>query len=153
MATKWLRLLTILTMALFAAVWASTQQPSIPEPLAKIKAKYVGSKICFGCHIDVAKVWAQVPHSQWMLDEKLPEHLRGCEACHGPGSLHVVQRPGNIVAWSKLSIAEQNAICFNVIKSSPLKSGSLHLTAQASNMLRLVSLATMSTSLLTGVGC
>jgi hypothetical protein len=57
------------------------------------------------------KVWAQVPHSQWMLDEKLPEHLRGCEACHGPGSLHVVQRPGNIVAWSKLSIAEQNAIC------------------------------------------
>jgi hypothetical protein len=44
-----------LTMALFAAVWASTQQPSIPEPLAKIKAKYVGSKICFDCHIDVAK--------------------------------------------------------------------------------------------------
>jgi predicted CXXCH cytochrome family protein len=116
MAMKWLRLLTILTMALFAAVWASTQQPLIPEPLAKIKAKYVGSKICFDCHIDVAKVWAQVPHSQWMLDEKLPEHLRGCEACHGPGSLHVVQRPGNIVAWSKLSIAEQNAICLQCHK-------------------------------------
>lgn len=109
--TKWQRLSTVGIFVLFVTVWAATQQPKRPEPLAKIKAAYVGSKVCFECHIDVARVWAQVKHSKWMLDEKLPKHLQGCEACHGPGGLHVFQRPGNIVAWSKLSIADQNDIC------------------------------------------
>ncbi|MCX7642786.1 MAG: hypothetical protein N2116_03110, partial [Armatimonadetes bacterium] len=103
MAERWLKFSSVAILLSFAAVWAFTQPQLRPEPLAKIKAKYVGSKICFECHHDVAKVWAQVQHSQWMLDEKLPEHLRGCEACHGPGGLHVIQRPGNIVAWAKLT--------------------------------------------------
>lgn len=116
MAVKQLKLLAVLVAAFGASAWISTQQPSVPAPLAKIKAKYVGSGICFSCHLDVAKVWAEVQHSRWILDDKSPEHLRGCEACHGPGSLHTVQRPGNIVSWKELSTTEQNAICLQCHK-------------------------------------
>ncbi len=109
--------LTLGMVALFVTVWAATQQPLRPAPLAQIKANYVGSKVCFECHLDVARVWAEVAHSQWMLDEKLPTHLQGCEACHGPGGLHLVSRPGNIVAWGKVSVADQNAICLQCHKT------------------------------------
>lgn len=109
---QWMRWSTIGLAVLFASVWAATQAPQRPAPLAKINANYVGSKICFECHLDVARLWAEVPHSQWMLDEKMPVSLRGCEACHGPGSTHVLVRAkGNIVAWETMDIKDQNDIC------------------------------------------
>jgi len=135
MLVRWLRFSFGTILLLFVTIWAFTQPQSRPEALAKIKAKYVSSKICFECHHDVARVWAQVQHSQWILDEKLPEHLKGCEACHGPGGLHVIQRPSNIVAWVKLTVAEQGEICLQCHhrtitaekwKSSPHGSGKPH---------------------------
>ena len=101
----------VLTAVLMAAAAVSAGQKRPLPFLARRNARYVGSQVCFACHWDVAQVWASLPHSQWMLDEKLPHHLRGCEACHGPGSLHVVARKGNIIVWRSLSVADQNAIC------------------------------------------
>lgn len=108
---RFLRWMTMVLTALFVVLWSLAQTPERPAPLMKLKAHYVGSQVCFECHLDVAKVWSSLPHSRWMLDEKLPTNLRGCEACHGPGSAHVIRRRGNILAWASLPAADQSAIC------------------------------------------
>lgn len=51
-------------------------------------AQYVGSKACAQCHSDTTAHFAGSTHSKVALaDPKLGD--TGCEACHGPGSLHV----------------------------------------------------------------
>ena len=51
-------------------------------------ATYVGSKECTQCHEDKTKHFAGSTHARLKLvDAKLGD--TGCEACHGPGSLHV----------------------------------------------------------------
>ncbi len=50
-------------------------------------ATFVGSKTCTECHADQAGHFASASHARVALsDPKLGD--TGCEACHGPGSLH-----------------------------------------------------------------
>jgi len=61
-------------------------------------AQYVGSKACAQCHSDKTSHFAGATHARIALaDPKLGD--TGCEACHGPGSLHVSSggAPGTIV--------------------------------------------------------
>lgn len=51
-------------------------------------ATYVGTKQCSECHDDQTKHFVGSTHSKVAIaDAKLGD--TGCEACHGPGSLHV----------------------------------------------------------------
>ncbi len=51
-------------------------------------AKFVGSKECAQCHTDQTDHFATASHAKLALaDAKVGD--TGCEACHGPGSLHV----------------------------------------------------------------
>ncbi len=51
-------------------------------------AKFVGSKACAECHEDQVGHFETASHARLNLtDEKVGN--TGCEACHGPGSIHV----------------------------------------------------------------
>lgn len=51
-------------------------------------AEFAGSKACIECHADQTGHFASSTHARVNLaDPKLGD--TGCEACHGPGSLHV----------------------------------------------------------------
>jgi predicted CXXCH cytochrome family protein len=61
---------------------------TIVAPAQIAGATYVGAKQCAECHGDQSAHFAGSTHSKVALaDPKLGD--TGCEACHGPGSLHV----------------------------------------------------------------
>jgi len=62
---------------------------TVLAPPAVAGAQYVGSKACAECHSDQTDHFGSASHARVALaaDPKLGS--TGCEACHGPGSLHV----------------------------------------------------------------
>ena len=53
------------------------------------EATYVGSATCLDCHDDVGEFYTDSPHSVERGLVIPGTSVAGCEACHGPGSLHV----------------------------------------------------------------
>jgi predicted CXXCH cytochrome family protein len=51
-------------------------------------AKFVGSKECVQCHADKTDHFASSSHARLSISDPKVGNT-GCEACHGPGSLHV----------------------------------------------------------------
>jgi predicted CXXCH cytochrome family protein len=56
-------------------------------------ATFVGSKACVQCHADETSHFADATHAHLRLSDPTVGDI-GCEACHGPGSIHV-QTGGN----------------------------------------------------------
>ncbi len=52
-------------------------------------ASYVGSATCLDCHDDVADFFRHTPHAVERGFTVPGTDVASCEACHGPGSLHV----------------------------------------------------------------
>src|SRR5687767_12178181 len=50
-------------------------------------ATFVGTKDCSQCHEDQTAHFASATHSRLALSDVKAGEI-GCEACHGPGSLH-----------------------------------------------------------------
>jgi mono/diheme cytochrome c family protein len=105
--------------------------PSVTE-LAAVGRSY--SKRCIGCHTTNGRELGQDSNGEWIYrpwpatlvnpgtKEQYPDYDRdgipdmvniGCEACHGPGSAHVLGGgdPSEIVTISELSTEEKNEIC------------------------------------------
>lgn len=49
---------------------------------------YVGADKCLMCHSKMKAQWGGNPHGK-ITESVTDPSLKGCEACHGPGSLHV----------------------------------------------------------------
>jgi predicted CXXCH cytochrome family protein len=66
----------------------------------------VGAEVCTACHSDIATNFRHAFHAQQGLD---------CEACHGPGSLHV-EGGGDIakiISFSHRSATDANGVCLS----------------------------------------
>jgi hypothetical protein len=75
-----------------------------PSFAAAQEASYVGEAVCLDCHEDEVGEFLKTRHAH-VLNEKngrSPLMERGCEACHGPGSVHVKEEGtgGELVNFS-----------------------------------------------------
>ncbi len=69
------------------AAWSGEYLDGIEVPA---DATYVGSEDCLACHEEVGEFYAHSPHLPELgLSVPGRADIFGCEACHGPGSLHV----------------------------------------------------------------
>jgi DmsE family decaheme c-type cytochrome len=80
------RQLAFLAFAALAACTGSAPQPD--ETAAAPGATYAGDDVCITCHDDAATAFAKTVHAAALADTSRPEPERGCEGCHGPGSVH-----------------------------------------------------------------
>lgn len=79
------------------------------------EATYVGSETCLDCHDDIGSFYAHSPHS---VEKRLTipgTDIASCEACHGPGSIHVededVEAIVNIEMMAGMSDAQHDLMC------------------------------------------
>jgi DmsE family decaheme c-type cytochrome len=107
-----------LSTALLAAsaAWADTG----PGPMAD--ARYVGEQRCVECHDTEKSLFGHTQHARVFRENPRNDTEKAvCEACHGPGSLHVVDtaNKSKIIGFDKdweTPIARQNAQCLNCHK-------------------------------------
>lgn len=63
--------------------------PAVGEEADAEPAIRLGDETCLQCHEQFAPAWHSERHNTYHQSEDLPEELRGCEGCHGPGSKHL----------------------------------------------------------------
>jgi len=74
-------------------------------------ASYVGSETCAGCHDQLAAEMTASTHGR-LADFELMGAVKGCEACHGAGSLHAQSGdPAQILSFTQLPPEESAALC------------------------------------------
>lgn len=86
----------------------------IPAPKADPEATYVGSDTCYGCH-DTYQMERHNVHMRIADFEVSGGYKTGCEACHGPGSVHVDSEgdPAKILVFGKDGMEPEaaSAVC------------------------------------------
>ncbi len=125
-----------------AAVPVTQEEKASPEEKAAYqeKATYVGEKACADCHPGPDKNFAHTTHAKvFRLNPKSELEKKVCEACHGPGSLHVTNPldhttlTGYTKEWGT-PIEKQTATCLNCHKGGQRLHwpGSIHQVNQLS---------------------
>jgi DmsE family decaheme c-type cytochrome len=85
------------------------------DPMAN--ARYVGEKACGDCHDTEKSLFGHTQHAKIFRENPRNDIEKSvCEACHGPGSLHIVdtRNRDKIIGFSKewgSSIAKMNGQC------------------------------------------
>jgi DmsE family decaheme c-type cytochrome len=97
----------VLVGLVLAAACAS--KPAPEETSTPPGATYVGDETCTNCHDDAATAYAKTIHARALADASRPESERGCEACHGPGSVHAEEGGGKGVGGLREFVPEESA--------------------------------------------
>ena len=75
-------------------------------------AYYIGTDSCIPCHDDIFVQYKKTVHSRLETFETATVE-KGCESCHGPGSVHVQAKGGsdNINNFATLSARDSSEVC------------------------------------------
>ena len=99
-------LLLLVAMAACSGTTAHVDEDAATPPPG---ATYSGADVCVACHDDQATSYAKTIHALVLADESRPESDRGCEACHGPGSVHSEAGGGKGVGGLRAFVREEPA--------------------------------------------
>ena len=133
----WLRLallssISVLSFAALAVASTFTQDvkgKDKPFPLSLfVEAKdedFIGEKRCVPCHPVFADGFANSAHASYVRNPHLPKDRQGCEACHGPGKIHLEHRTGGpneaikyVATYAKLKPEQASAMCLRCHQST-----------------------------------
>lgn len=83
-------------------------------------AFYTGTDSCIPCHDDIYRQYKKTIHYR-LASAELKWAQRGCETCHGPGSLHVKSKGAakDILSFSRLSAQQSSEICLQCHTGGP----------------------------------
>jgi len=73
-------------------------------------AGYVGSETCLDCHDDVGEFYANSPHAVERGLAIPGTGIAGCEACHGPGSLHVEEDGDGFIIGPEILASQSQGV-------------------------------------------
>lgn len=104
--------LSLICLLMAAPAWALDKdmvdhEMTIQKLLAK-GAKYTGSEDCASCHEKQEKEYKLSTHARISVQNA---EVKGCEMCHGPGSLHVDAGGGRGV--SIINPKKDPSVCFS----------------------------------------
>jgi DmsE family decaheme c-type cytochrome len=99
----------VVLLALVAVAACTSTPPAPEETTSPPGATYVGNDTCTTCHDDEATSLAKTIHARALADASRPESERGCEACHGPGSVHAEEGGGKGVGGMRAFAPEDSA--------------------------------------------
>ena len=92
----------------------SPMRPTIPG------ASYVGDESCLDCHDEVVEGFKKTIHGR-IADFEVVGSKKGCESCHGPGSIHAENEdPASIISFGAISKDEASAVCLECHTSGSL---------------------------------
>jgi len=91
------------------------QQPPFPLNLfAQAKTEdFIGEKECASCHRAQVESFERSAHAAYVHSPRLPIDKRGCEACHGPGNIHLEdeRNPAKVMSFKKAPSAAVATAC------------------------------------------
>jgi DmsE family decaheme c-type cytochrome len=134
--------------ASFLGAAAAQNRPAAPTgarsaaapaaPAAPEKPEFVGSETCQTCHEDLYNAFLKSPHHTVEINAKRGFKGKGCEACHGPGSLHAGSGDAALIKNpAKLTAALTDKTCLTCHLNQPTHSGRLQ-SSHANNSVSCV---------------
>ncbi|MFV9645211.1 MAG: GSU2203 family decaheme c-type cytochrome [Desulfobacterales bacterium] len=83
-------------------------------------ASHVGDQSCLDCHEEVVEGFQKTIHGR-IADFEVVGLSKGCESCHGHGSIHAEDGdPASIISFKDISKGEASAVCLKCHTSGSL---------------------------------
>jgi DmsE family decaheme c-type cytochrome len=105
---------------------AEAAKPAEAAPAAPEKPAFSGSETCQACHEDIYNAFVKSPHHIVEITPKRGYKGRGCEACHGMGSLHAGSGDATLIKNpAKQTAATADKMCLTCHLNQPTHAGRL----------------------------